>query len=108
MPWTATILVIDMLWDSTIIVLTHILEWIIFGQSLNELAVKKLAMLGCALLMLAHSVRDKISANSYAGGLPAIATRHIFKYSCRGFIFSYDSLLRSPCTVSLDVPFSRC
>ena len=30
-------------------------------------------MLGCALLVLAHSVKHKIPANSYAGALSAIA-----------------------------------
>lgn len=32
--------------------------------------MKKLAMLGCALLVLAHSVKDRIAANSYAGNHP--------------------------------------
>lgn len=35
-------------------------------------AVKKLAMLGCALLVLAHSVKHKIPANSYAGALSVV------------------------------------
>ncbi len=30
-------------------------------------------MLGCALLVLAHSVKHKISANSYAGALSVVA-----------------------------------
>lgn len=30
-------------------------------------------MLGCALLVLAHSVKHKIPANSYAGALSVVA-----------------------------------
>mmetsp|Transcript_14227 Transcript_14227/g.42975 ORF Transcript_14227/g.42975 Transcript_14227/m.42975 type:complete len:384 (-) Transcript_14227:2002-3153(-) len=66
-PWTATALVVDMLYDSANLVITQILLFLFWGQTLNELAVKKLAMLGCALLVLAHSVKDRIAANSYAG-----------------------------------------
>ena len=34
----------------------------------NELMVKKVAMLGCSLLVVAHSIRDRAgSSNTYAG-----------------------------------------
>ena len=41
-----------------------------YGQRPNELTVKKLAMLGCVALVLAHSVKDireKLQNNTYAG-----------------------------------------
>jgi hypothetical protein len=43
-----------------------------YGQRPNELTVKKLAMLGCVTLVLAHSVKDireKLQNNAYAGDL---------------------------------------
>lgn len=40
---------------------------LIWGQKPNELVVKKLAMFGCAALVYAHAVKNKIPANSYAG-----------------------------------------
>ena len=41
-----------------------------YGTRPNELAVKKLAMLGCVALVLAHSVKDmkeQLQNNAYAG-----------------------------------------
>ena len=37
------------------------------AQRPNELMVKRLGMFGCAFLVLVHSVKDKLPANSYAG-----------------------------------------
>ena len=41
-----------------------------YGTRPNELSVKKLAMLGCVALVLAHSVKDmreQLQNNAYAG-----------------------------------------
>jgi hypothetical protein len=45
------------------------LFFLLYGQQPNELAVKKLAMFGCAALVFAHAAKNKIPANSYAGDL---------------------------------------
>lgn len=37
------------------------------GQQPNELMVKRLGMFGCTFLVLVHSVKDRLPANSYAG-----------------------------------------
>lgn len=34
---------------------------------LNELIMKKLALFGCTCLLVAHSVKDKVNVNAYAG-----------------------------------------
>lgn len=43
------------------------LFFLLYGQQPNELALKKLAMFGCAALVFAHAVKNRIPANSYAG-----------------------------------------
>ena len=50
-----------------------------YGQRPNELTVKKLAMLGCVALVLAHSVKDireKLQNNAYAGDQSFDANPH--------------------------------
>lgn len=37
------------------------------GREPNEQTVKRLAILGCILLVVAHSIRNKLEANSHAG-----------------------------------------
>lgn len=47
-----------------------------FGHRPNELMVKKLAMLGCVAMVLAHSIRERpeqLRINAYAGGRASIA-----------------------------------
>lgn len=54
-----------------------------YGQRPNELTVKKLAMLGCVTLVLAHSVKDireRLQNNAYAGDLLSHDT-HIRTFS---------------------------
>lgn len=40
---------------------------ILYGQRPNELMVKRVAMVGCSALVLAHSVKDSKKLSSYAG-----------------------------------------
>lgn len=40
---------------------------ILYGQRPNELMVKRVAMVGCSALVLAHSVKDNKKLSSYAG-----------------------------------------
>lgn len=49
------------------------LFFLLYGQQPNELALKKLAMFGCAALVFAHAVKTGIPANSYAGAQTAVA-----------------------------------
>lgn len=48
-----------------------------YGHRPNELVVKKLAMLGCVAMVLAHSVRERpeqLRINAYAGVPPSPTT----------------------------------
>ncbi len=47
--------------------LAHRVLLLIWGQQPGELVVKKLAMFGCAALVYAHAMKNKIQPNSYAG-----------------------------------------
>ena len=52
------------------------------GQRPNELTVKKLALLGCVAMVLAHSVknggREQLRINAYAGGCMRLYSIMIF------------------------------
>lgn len=46
-----------------------------YGQRPNELVVKKLSMLGCVALVLAHSVKDmQDKLRGYHAGMPLFCT----------------------------------
>ncbi|KAK9901596.1 hypothetical protein WJX75_003946 [Coccomyxa subellipsoidea] len=69
-PITATIMTLDMIYNSSSLIWSQLLMLVRYGQRPNELTVKKLAMLGCVTLVLAHSVKDireKLQNNAYAG-----------------------------------------
>ncbi len=56
--------------DETTSVRVRRVLFLVWGQQPNELAVKKLAMFGCAALVYAHAVKHRIAANTYAGVPP--------------------------------------
>lgn len=70
-PVTGSILVLDMLKDSGTLIWNQTWMLIYYGQRPNELMVKRVAMLGCSALVLAHSVKDNKKLVSYAGMLLA-------------------------------------
>mmetsp|Transcript_14171 Transcript_14171/g.36369 ORF Transcript_14171/g.36369 Transcript_14171/m.36369 type:complete len:391 (+) Transcript_14171:154-1326(+) len=70
-PITGTILVLDMLKDSGLLIWNQTWMLILYGQRPNELMVKRVAMVGCSALVLAHSVKDNKKLSSYAGLLLA-------------------------------------
>eukprot|EP00192_Tetraselmis_astigmatica_P010490 CAMPEP_0117668568 /NCGR_PEP_ID=MMETSP0804-20121206/11624_1 /TAXON_ID=1074897 /ORGANISM="Tetraselmis astigmatica, Strain CCMP880" /LENGTH=377 /DNA_ID=CAMNT_0005476479 /DNA_START=169 /DNA_END=1302 /DNA_ORIENTATION=+ len=70
-PITGSILVLDMLKDSGLLIWNQTWMLIYYGQRPNELMVKRVAMLGCSALVLAHSVKDSKKLSSYAGMLLA-------------------------------------
>ncbi|CAK0770665.1 hypothetical protein CVIRNUC_003790 [Coccomyxa viridis] len=57
-PATASVMTLDMLWNSSELIWSQMLLLVRHGQRPNELVVKKLSMLGCVALVLAHSVKD--------------------------------------------------
>ena len=60
------------------------------GHRPNELVVKKLAMLGCVAMVLAHSVRERpeqLRINAYAGGCAWQCTGHSTKLLSRPATF---------------------
>lgn len=69
-PVFATILVIDMLKDSSVMIWSQTVNFITKGWRPNELMLKKVAMLGCSALVLANAVKES-KRNSYAGTLLA-------------------------------------
>ena len=54
-------------WDSAHQIWTQLAMLLLYGQQPNELALKRLAIMGCATLVLANSVRESKAASSYAG-----------------------------------------
>ncbi|BDA42266.1 probable surfeit locus protein 4 homolog at C-terminar half [Coccomyxa sp. Obi] len=69
-PVTATIMTLDMIYNSSSLIWSQFLMLLQYGTRPNELTVKKLAMLGCVALVLAHSVKDmkeQLQNNAYAG-----------------------------------------
>eukprot|EP00191_Tetraselmis_sp_GSL018_P004552 CAMPEP_0177596572 /NCGR_PEP_ID=MMETSP0419_2-20121207/11176_1 /TAXON_ID=582737 /ORGANISM="Tetraselmis sp., Strain GSL018" /LENGTH=304 /DNA_ID=CAMNT_0019088537 /DNA_START=1064 /DNA_END=1976 /DNA_ORIENTATION=- len=70
-PLTASILVLDILKDSGLLIWNQTWMLIYYGQRPNELMVKRVAMLGCSALVLVHSVKENKRLSSYAGLLVA-------------------------------------
>lgn len=69
-PVFATILVIDMLKDSSMMIWNQTVSFVTKGWRPNELMLKKMAMLGCSALVLANGVKES-KRNTYAGKLLA-------------------------------------
>ena len=64
---TAAVVLLWEAWDSAHQIWTQLAMLLLYGQQPSELALKRLAIMGCATLVLASSVRESKAASSYAG-----------------------------------------